>query len=133
MPDRIQRRRTKGWRMPAGAVYVGRPSKWGNPFHIHHGHTLVGPPWSVARDTWWHIPADECTAAYVTSSQPLGTSSAVATFRQLVEVRLRDEPERARGWLAPLAGKDLACWCPLDQPCHADVLLELANAMERAR
>jgi hypothetical protein len=26
-----------------------------------------------------------------------------------------------------LAGKDLACWCPLDQPCHADVLLELAN------
>lgn len=27
-----------------------------------------------------------------------------------------------------LAGKDLACWCPLDQRCHADVLLELANA-----
>lgn len=26
-----------------------------------------------------------------------------------------------------LAGKDLACWCPLDRPCHADVLLELAN------
>ena len=27
-----------------------------------------------------------------------------------------------------LRGKNLACWCPLDQPCHADVLLELANA-----
>lgn len=26
-----------------------------------------------------------------------------------------------------LAGHDLACWCALDQPCHADVLLELAN------
>lgn len=26
-----------------------------------------------------------------------------------------------------LRGKDLVCWCPLDQPCHADVLLELAN------
>jgi hypothetical protein len=26
-----------------------------------------------------------------------------------------------------LAGKDLACWCPLDQPCHADVLLELVS------
>jgi hypothetical protein len=24
-------------------------------------------------------------------------------------------------------GRDLACWCPLDEPCHADVLLELAN------
>lgn len=31
MPERIQRRRTRGWRMPEGAVYVGRPSKWGNP------------------------------------------------------------------------------------------------------
>jgi hypothetical protein len=29
---------------------------------------------------------------------------------------------------AELLGKDLACWCPLGQPCHADVLLELANA-----
>jgi hypothetical protein len=26
-----------------------------------------------------------------------------------------------------LAGRDLACWCPLDEPCHADVLLEVAN------
>lgn len=32
MPKRIQRQRTKGWRMPAGCVYVGRPTKWGNPF-----------------------------------------------------------------------------------------------------
>ncbi len=29
---------------------------------------------------------------------------------------------------AELRGKDLACWCPLDGPCHADVLLEIANA-----
>jgi len=27
-----------------------------------------------------------------------------------------------------LCGKDLACWCPLDQPCHADVLMEIANS-----
>jgi hypothetical protein len=31
---------------------------------------------------------------------------------------------------AELRGKSLACWCPLDQPCHADVLLELANAKD---
>ena len=37
IPKRIQRRRTKGWRMPAGAVYVGRPTKWGNPFAIGEG------------------------------------------------------------------------------------------------
>lgn len=34
MPKRIQRKRSKGWRMPAGAVYVGRGTKWGNPFTI---------------------------------------------------------------------------------------------------
>lgn len=32
-----------------------------------------------------------------------------------------------REMAAKLRGKNLACWCPLDQPCHADVLLELAN------
>ena len=32
-PIRIQRKRTKGWRMPPNTVYVGRPSKWGNPFN----------------------------------------------------------------------------------------------------
>jgi hypothetical protein len=30
-------------------------------------------------------------------------------------------------WLDVLRGHDLACWCPLDKPCHADVLLRLAN------
>ncbi len=42
--------------------------------------------------------------------------------------------EQYRRWLptsgldlTPLRGKDLACWCPLDARCHADVLLEWAN------
>lgn len=29
--------------------------------------------------------------------------------------------------IAELRGKDLACFCPLDKPCHADVLIEIAN------
>lgn len=33
-PKRIQRKRTKGWRMPAGVVYVGRPGTWRNPFRV---------------------------------------------------------------------------------------------------
>jgi hypothetical protein len=36
-PERIQRRRAKGWRMPDGAVYVGRPTKWGNPWIVGTG------------------------------------------------------------------------------------------------
>lgn len=43
-PRRIQRKRTRGWRMPEGAVYVGRPSRWGNPFSVHRGN-VIGPRW----------------------------------------------------------------------------------------
>lgn len=33
-PRRIQRKRTKGWKMPENTVYVGRPTKWGNPWRV---------------------------------------------------------------------------------------------------
>lgn len=134
-PQRIQRKRTKGWRMPPGSLYVGRPSRWGNPFRIYHGHSSIGPPWATARASWTHIPASECVFGYVTSGAPLGTEAAVALYRDLLRVRARDEADRLREWLAPLAGKDLACWCPLEDaqgervPCHADVLLELVGAL----
>lgn len=91
---RVQRQRTKGWRMPPNTVYVGRPSKWGNP-------------WKVGM---WN------GAAYIDREASLFQYRHWATG-------LMD-----RTLLEPLRGKDLACWCPLDQPCHADVLLELASA-----
>lgn len=94
MPKRIQRKRVKGWRMPAGTVYVGRGSGWGNYAALRMG---------------------------ITKGQP-----AVNAFRCWVE------NEASWAWKGRVAidlrGKDLACWCSLDQPCHADVLLELANA-----
>lgn len=101
MPQRIQRRRTKGWRMPEGAVYVGRPGRYGNPFR----------------------PGDDT---------PESRAYAVELFRRL----LRLWPDGLGPYPYPtaadirteLAGKDLTCWCPLDQPCHADVLLKIANA-----
>lgn len=108
MPVRLQRQRTKGWRAPEGAIYVGRPSKWGNP-------------WKVGQTYWrqdglpWHI---------------WDRQSAVLAFRfWLIDIL---DPTRAdcasvREALAELRGHDLLCWCPLDQPCHADVLLEIAN------
>lgn len=103
MPQRIQRKRTKGWRMPEGAVYVGRPTKWGNPWQ-------VGPAMSPAGAVWRYNDAAHGRLGRFTYGVP-----DVATIR------------------AELAGHDLACWCPLEDehgnrvPCHADVLLELAN------
>jgi hypothetical protein len=90
MPHRIQRQRTNGWRMPANAVYVGRPTRWGNPFPV---------------------------AKY---------QDAVRLFADWLS---HTEPGRALAESArqELRGKDLACWCRPDQPCHADVLLDLAN------
>ena len=79
--------------MPEGAVYVGRPTKWGNFYR-------VGPDGSAA----------DC----------------VMRYRALILSNIWSWPTAADVSLE-LGGKDLACWCPLDQPCHADVLLELAN------
>jgi hypothetical protein len=103
MPNRIQRKRTKGWRMPENAVYVGRPTAYGNPFKI---------------------------------GEDGNASQCVARFRAAWDTALRLSQQHPRQppmpfddpvFLGPLRGKDLACWCRLDEPCHADVLLEIAN------
>lgn len=94
MPIRIQRQRIKGWKMPENTVYVGRASRWGNPFRVSKAYT-----------------AQECVEHY---------------RREMPEFT----KEAAR---LELAGKNLACWCPIHDAagnriaCHADVLLEIAN------
>jgi len=99
--ERIQRRRTKDWRMPEGAIAVSRPGRWGNPWALGDlgiGRRPDGTSWDIDDVLRW--------------------------FRNYVRDMLARDPD----WLAPLRGHDLACWCPLSALCHADVLLELANA-----
>lgn len=109
MPQRIQRKRTKGWKMPPNTVYVGRPTKWGNG-------------WLMGRDG----DAAKC----------------VALYRTQIEGNIWTEPN-PRSIKEELRGKNLACWCQLCAfhangkilgercrdcaPCHADVLLRIAN------
>lgn len=97
--------------MPEGAVYVGRGSRWGNPFKV--GTIFFVEPGNSNRG-YRYINSNE-DAAYL--------------YRYWLKGRYKDHPElpQAPEGLDPLKGKDLACWCPLDHPCHADVLLELAN------
>ena len=118
-PYRIQRQRTKGCRTPENTVYVGQGTKWGNPWKVtphEDGRATVTDPIS-------------CTAF---ESVPAATAHATGSFRwQLLNhpnVLGFTETEAS----AELAGKNLACSCPLDQPCHADVLLEIANREEEA-
>jgi len=84
MPKRIQRKRTKGYRMPEGAIYVGRPTKWGNPFK---------------------------------------GLSEIPLYREYIKEMIKTGSLN----IEELRGHDLACWCSLDEQCHADVLLEIAN------
>jgi len=112
MPKRIQLRRTKGWRKPEGAVNVARPTRWGNPFR-------PGPVWI---EPFQPTPDDSTPGVAVGSLVILDLASVLALYRQHIIGTF------GAGHIGrELAGKDLACWCPLDQPCHADVLLEVAN------
>lgn len=97
-PTRIQRRRTAGWKKPTGAVDVTRGTAWGNPYR-------VGRPWRGYQAA-------------------VDAAHAVALFRALVAL----SPTFVGLVRAELAGRDLMCWCSLGEPCHADVLLEVANS-----
>lgn len=123
-PQRIQRRRIKGWRMPEGAAYVGRPSIWGNPFKIGDEFWTGSP---AGGHQIWLNTADLTVRAYREALER--TLSGVHWFGDRNELRRRfSGPDHARYELMDLRGKDLVCWCGPYQPCHADVLLELANA-----
>ena len=94
---RVQMRR--GVKLPWRAKYVGRPTRWGNPVRI--GETLTHPP----------------SGAVIEVTRGL----AVSIYHTWAEQQIAADPE----WLEPLRGRDLACWCPLDVQCHADVLFAL--------
>lgn len=59
MPKRIQRRRTAGWRMPENTVYVGRPTKWGNPYKINERLNKENAVALFREFVEIHIPAEE--------------------------------------------------------------------------
>lgn len=57
----------------------------------------------------------------------LNATVAVQSYRAWIDARMRSDRDFCHT-VAGLRGKNLACWCRLGEPCHADVLLELANA-----
>lgn len=120
VPQRIQRQRTKGWRMPPNTVYVGRPTIWGNPFRP--GEKPEGKKDSAAiryakKQNWF--------------GHPLTAEQAIVLYEIYIkEALLSNTSPLPSDGLASLQGKNLACWCPLTDnhhPCHADVLIRLAN------
>lgn len=125
MPERIQRRRIKNWRMPESAVYVGRPSRWGNPFVVGDGAVYRFDALSGCA-----LDPDKAVRLYRVALlhgwyRRREDDGRFRLHRMAVSV------EQVR---RELRGRDLACWCPLRDshgqpvPCHADVLLAVANS-----
>ena len=98
LPQRVQLKRSAGWKMPANTVKVDRTTRWGNPFTIA-----------------------ECGSAAIAVAQHGRWMRGEIGAPGGVEPPLRDVLRSA------LAGRNLACWCALNGPCHADLLLILAN------
>jgi len=119
VPVRVQLSRAKGFDLQAlslatnglPAQRVSRPGPWGNPFTIAQ------------------------TAARTGLDPAAAQAQAVADYAAWVEHRL--DPARSPGppptrqaIRAALSGKNLACWCRPGTPCHADILIALANGPE---
>lgn len=108
IPERVQLKRTRGWRMPPDTVKVDRSTKWGNPYVVGSDRNPAGV---MVRDH----------------------RHAVDLYRTTVAT----DPQLVAAARAELRGKNLACWCRRpehgDDVCHAAVLLQMANALAKQR
>lgn len=154
-PRRIQRQRAKGWRAPERAIYVGRPSRWGNPFSVDGGWitwAAVAAGYTgnadgrraaaLAFHRAWLLRepvtlgplanddtggAIEFTSGRIVTMGEAARSIAAGVANDVYTAPALSEPPDRASIVASLRGRDLLCWCPLTVACHADVLLEIAN------
>jgi len=139
--ERIQRKRTAGWRMPDDGVYAGRGSAYGNPF-------------AMAKHTYTPEQKDKEPIIYYTIKLMIENEFSLLVY-QVVKGNffytiesvisacidcyekyiLLDHKEAGNNSILSkmrreLPGKKIACWCPLDQPCHVDTIIKLVNSHE---
>ncbi|WEX10341.1 DUF4326 domain-containing protein [Chelativorans sp. AA-79] len=113
-PVRLQLSRTKGFKLQEHSREVN-----GLPAIKVDRSTGYGNPWSIRKGAWWFVDGPNTPIGGIRCGNEEGA--------RVIAVKLyREEAERL-GVSSFLRGKNLACWCPAGAPCHADVLLELAN------
>lgn len=114
MPQRVRLSRAKGFSLQVaypGAINVARPGPLGNPFVVGRDGTRA-----------------ECVSLYALL---LGGFLCLSSGPSIEEQKRASAAAWARR--EELRGRDLACWCAVDgKPCHADVLLALANEDHRS-
>lgn len=112
IPKRIRRSRKRGWRMPKNTIYVGRPTKFGNPYYVNPVMRLGDP--------------DPLYAVFGPEGRQIGQAYYDQKDAAQYAVELFAEMVNGEDF-SEIQGKNLACWCVCGEPCHADVLLKLAN------
>lgn len=125
---RIQRSRKKGYKQPENTLYCGRGSKFGNPFIIKE---------SAIEDVWYVTYHPKFNSLLIDSLLYDTNFSNIFIFtnRETKELALQDCLKcfevYAENYLIDklhlLKGKNLSCWCAIDQPCHVDILIKLYN------
>lgn len=141
-PIRIQLSRAKGWRMPPNTVKVDRRTRWGNPFNFKAGEWC----WTALAFGCRADPAGRQEASVKAFREWIapGDGKRTISFERGITFGSGKEaipigPRAVAGEAPPvseireaLRGKNLACWCKPGEPCHADVLLEIANSNDGA-
>lgn len=127
MPERIQQRRTAGWRKPEGAKSVSRSTRWGNPWRLAKKDERFGPLTVIHTRHGW--PTGAAYGGFADELEAI--RFAIDLNRRSILAALERNPASAEYYIGPLVGLDLMCFCPLDRPCHADMLLVLAREFEQ--
>ena len=113
---RIQRKRTKGWKMPERTRYVGRGTRYGNPHKV------------LAREDHWIVELDNGSVIGNFLTKDKAAEYVVKVFE--ITLRAMDQ-EFVKMLLDELSDYDaLCCWCSIDDPCHADVLIKLIEEIQ---
>lgn len=121
---RIQRSRQKGWRKPPGSVYVGRPTKWGNPMKVIKDIIYIDASRRMP-------PGKSKWVALEVVPQGAGIKTMLWYYENLLKGKYFGRNVDLYYWanrlkqlpFEKLKDKDLLCWCSLEEDCHADVLL----------
>jgi len=119
---RVQRKRIKGYRQPPGTIYVGRPTKWGNPIMLNGDCIFIDASYrrNILSPWVFYNMGDIDDILYLYELVLKGTACVNKDLQywsdHFSKLNVKD-----------LKGANLSCWCPLDKPCHADILLKYAN------
>lgn len=113
-PKRIQRKRSKGWRKPENAIIIDRTSRYGNPFKVGQRYRYI-----LALALMGFKDDDLINGIFVKDN-----AHAVELYKRMINVFTA---KARKEFFATFKGKDVVCFCKLDEPCHGDVILKEAN------